>query len=109
MKCLIFTATLSFAALLLFAGCNHKGHADGATGAPPPAQVERENGSGIYKVERTEQFPLVTAGESTSVPELTVTGAVRTPLRGIDATGIELLNAVVTGISHINITQTVRR
>ena len=76
MKCLIFTATLGFAALLLFAGCNGKGDADGATGAPPPAQVERENGSNIYKVEHAERFPLVTAGKYTSVPELTVTGVV---------------------------------
>ena len=76
MKRLIVVATLCFASVLLLAGCNRKGDADGAAGAPPPAQVERENGSGIYKVERAERFPLVTAGKYTSVPELTVTGVV---------------------------------
>jgi cobalt-zinc-cadmium efflux system membrane fusion protein len=76
MKRLIFIETLCFAAVLLLAGCNRKVDADGATGAPPPAQVEREGDSGVFKVQRPEQFPLVTAGVHKAPPELTVTGVV---------------------------------
>ena len=69
-------ATLGFALALMLAGCGHKGENDVAAGAPPPAQVEHENGSGTFKVQRPDQFPLVTAGKYTRAPELTVTGVV---------------------------------
>ena len=49
---------------------------DANLGAPPPAQVEREQGSGVFSVASPEQFPLARAGEHTAAPELTVTGVV---------------------------------
>jgi cobalt-zinc-cadmium efflux system membrane fusion protein len=49
---------------------------DSTSGAPPPAQVEHEQDSGVFKVDHPEQFPLATAGEHKAPPELTVTGVV---------------------------------
>jgi hypothetical protein len=44
--------------------------------APPAAQVENETDSGIFKVEHVQQFPVVTAGEHDTAPELKTTGSV---------------------------------
>jgi len=49
---------------------------DASAEAPPPAQVEREQDGGAFKVDHPEQFALATAGEHTAPPELNVTGAV---------------------------------
>ena len=59
---------------LLLASCGQKVDAD--LGAPPPAQVEREQDSTVFRVAHPEQFPLATAGEHKAAPELTVTGVV---------------------------------
>ena len=74
MKRLIFAAVLSLAMIPFLAACTRKVDAD--LGAPPPARVEQEQGSGIFKVAHPEQFPLATAGEHKAAPELTVTGVV---------------------------------
>ena len=74
-RLIVVDATLCFVLVLLLAGCDHKVEADGTAGAPP-AQVEREGDSGVFKVQRPEQFPLVTAGVHKVPPELTVTGVV---------------------------------
>jgi cobalt-zinc-cadmium efflux system membrane fusion protein len=55
--------------------CN-RGTADAAAEAPPPAQVEREQDGGAFKVEHPEQFTLATAGKHEAAPELRATGAV---------------------------------
>ena len=73
MKRLIF-AILCLALIPLLAGCGQKVDAD--LGAPPQAQVEREEDSGVFKVAHPEQFPLAIAGEHKATPELTVTGVV---------------------------------
>jgi len=75
-KQLILGVTLCFALGLLLVGCSRKMEADDASGAPPPAQVEREGDSTVFKVAHPEQFPLATAGEYKAAPELTVTGIV---------------------------------
>jgi len=62
--------------LCLLLGCGAKGAADPAAGAPPPAQVEKENDASLVKVDRPEQFPLATAGRRDAAPELNVTGVV---------------------------------
>jgi len=74
MKRPIFFAILCLALIPLLAACTRKVDAD--LGAPPQTQVEQEQGSGIFKVARPEQFPLAIAGEHKAAPELTVTGAV---------------------------------
>ncbi len=61
---------------LLLAGCNAEGKIDPKAEAPPPAQVERVHGADCFKVDHPEQFPLATAGERESAPELNVTGVV---------------------------------
>ncbi|MGO8736690.1 MAG: efflux RND transporter periplasmic adaptor subunit [Terriglobia bacterium] len=66
--------------LLCFASCVLSGckgrQVDAAAEAPPPAQVEREQDDGAFKVDHPEQFALVTAGEHEAAPELNVTGTV---------------------------------
>ena len=52
------------------------GKADASAEAPPPAQVEREQDAGGFKVDHPEQFALATAGEYAAAPELSVTGTV---------------------------------
>ncbi len=74
MKRLIFAAVLSLAMIPFLAACTRKVDAD--LGAPPQAQVEREEDSGVFKVAHPEQFPLAIAGEHKATPELTVTGVV---------------------------------
>jgi len=74
MKRIIFAAFLCWAVVLVLAGCGWKADAD--LGEPPPAQVEREGDSSIFRVAHPEQFPLVAAGEHKATPELTVTGVV---------------------------------
>ena len=76
MKRLMFAASLFFAAGLLLAACGREMKTDGASEAPPLAQVEREGESGAFKVQNPEQFPLVTASVHKAAPELTVTGVV---------------------------------
>ena len=65
---------LCCALIPVLAACGQKVDAD--LGAPPQAQVEQEQGSGVFKVARPEQFPLAIAGEHKAAPELTVTGVV---------------------------------
>jgi cobalt-zinc-cadmium efflux system membrane fusion protein len=60
---------------LCLIGCN-QGKADQRAGAPPPAQVEREDNSGLIEVDHPEHFQLATAVAHESTPEMTVTGVV---------------------------------
>jgi len=59
----------------LLSSCN-RGRVDAAAEAPPPAQVEREQDGGAFKVDHPEQFALATAGKLEAAPELNVTGTV---------------------------------
>jgi cobalt-zinc-cadmium efflux system membrane fusion protein len=59
----------------LLSSCSGK-KVDAAAEAPPPAQVEREQDGGAFKVDHPEQFALATAGEHKAAPELNVTGTV---------------------------------
>jgi membrane fusion protein, heavy metal efflux system len=65
-------ASLSF----LLTGCGAKVQADAKAEAPPAAQVENETDGSLFKVEHSEQFPVVTAGEHDTAPELKTTGSV---------------------------------
>lgn len=71
---LILILVLAF--VFLLAGCNAEGKIDPAAGAPPPAQVEKENSADVFKADHPEQFPLVAATAQTVAPELNVTGTV---------------------------------
>jgi cobalt-zinc-cadmium efflux system membrane fusion protein len=58
-------------------GCGAKGGTpEPGAGAPPPAQVEKEQDASFVKVDKPEQFPLATAASRTVAPELNVTGSV---------------------------------
>jgi cobalt-zinc-cadmium efflux system membrane fusion protein len=73
----IFTTASSCLLLCLFlVGCGANVDADAKSAAPPPATVEHEGNNGVVKVNRPEQFPLVTAGERVHAPDLNVTGTV---------------------------------
>jgi len=76
MKQLMLAATFCFTVGFLLTGCGREMEAGSASGAPPPAQVEHEQDSGMFKVDHPERFPLATAGEHKAAPELTVTGVV---------------------------------
>lgn len=67
--------TLAAVGPLALAGCN-EGKADRRAEAPPPAQVERESGSDLIRVDHPEQFPLATAIPYNATSELAVTGVV---------------------------------
>ncbi|HEV8042927.1 MAG TPA: efflux RND transporter periplasmic adaptor subunit [Bryobacteraceae bacterium] len=69
-------ASLCMVAVLALAGCGSKVEADGKAEAPPNAKVEREADANLVKVDHPEQYPLATAGEHDSAPELNVTGSV---------------------------------
>ena len=62
--------------MLLLAGCGKSSEDVSANTAPPPAQVEPELDANNFKVDRPEQFPLVTAGGRMATPELPATGVV---------------------------------
>ncbi|HEY6307613.1 MAG TPA: efflux RND transporter periplasmic adaptor subunit [Candidatus Angelobacter sp.] len=72
---LLTFSTLALALGLFLAGCN-EGRANPRAEAPPPAQVEREDNSGIVQVDHPEQFSLATAVAHEATSELTVTGVV---------------------------------
>jgi membrane fusion protein, heavy metal efflux system len=61
---------------LVLTGCGAKVQADAKVEAPPAAQVENETDGSVFKVENVKQFPVVTAGEHDTAPELKTTGSV---------------------------------
>jgi cobalt-zinc-cadmium efflux system membrane fusion protein len=71
---------ISLLVVVCFAACSlpscSRGTVDTAAEAPPPAQVEREQDGGVFKVDRPEQFALAMAGEHEAAPELNATGSV---------------------------------
>jgi cobalt-zinc-cadmium efflux system membrane fusion protein len=75
-----FSATIGWALFAVLASCllpSCTGRTgDAGAEAPPPAQVEREQDGGAFKVEHPERFALATAGEHAAAPELNVTGTV---------------------------------
>ena len=66
---------LAIAAAFAIAGCNG-GKANPAEEAPPPLQLERVGEGQVFKTEKPDQFPVVTAVEHDAAPELNVTGTV---------------------------------
>jgi cobalt-zinc-cadmium efflux system membrane fusion protein len=72
----VYTALFAIAGGIVLAGCNAEGKVDPTAGAPPPAQVENEGESNLFKVDHPEQFPIVTATQRLVAPELNVTGVV---------------------------------
>jgi membrane fusion protein, heavy metal efflux system len=60
----------------LIISCTAHGNSDNASGAPPPAIVDREGDTSIVHVDHPEQFPLATALARDAAPELSVTGVV---------------------------------
>ena len=67
-----FCVGLSF----VLVGCGAKVQADAKLEAPPAAQVDNETDSSLFKVDNVQQFPVVTAGEHDTAPELKTTGSV---------------------------------
>jgi cobalt-zinc-cadmium efflux system membrane fusion protein len=69
---MVIAAALSLAILT---GCGGEKH-DQAAQAPPPAQVETEQGVNLVTVDHPERFPVVTATEYEATSTLNVTGVV---------------------------------
>jgi len=69
-------AALGVALTVFLGGCNDS-KADPKAEAPPPATVVPDLDSNNFKVDRPEQFPLVTAVEHKAAPALNVTGVVQ--------------------------------
>jgi len=61
---------------LVLCGCGADVKADPKAEMPPPAVVEHESDANVFKVDRPEQFPLVTAAKYDAAPQLNVTGAI---------------------------------
>lgn len=77
MKCILFAVAGIFLALaVLLTGCGASGKTDPKAEAPPPAIVEPDGDVNIIKVDHPEQFPLVSAIQRDTAPELHVTGVV---------------------------------
>ncbi len=75
----LLTTGLAVGLSLLLAGCEKKVNAQSdltAAMAPPKPVVEPEIDINNFKVAHPEQFPITTAGEHDSAPELNVTGVV---------------------------------
>lgn len=71
---------LALGLTLILTGCvkdatAHDKASDASTG-PVPSKVEPDFDPNNFKVDKPDQFPLVTAGERTAAPELNVTGVV---------------------------------
>ena len=77
-KCLglILGTILCLPSSLLVTGCNEK-KGDPKAEAPPSATVESDLDANNFKVDRPEQFPLVTAIQYKAPPTLNVTGVVQ--------------------------------
>lgn len=63
-------------AILLLAGCSGERKTDAAAEAPPSSTVETATDASVVTVDNPAQFPLTTAVEHRSRPELVVTGVV---------------------------------
>ena len=70
---MVIAAALSLAML---AGCGGQKH-DEAAQAPPPVQVETEQGVNLVTVDHPDRFPLFTTTEYEATSTLNVTGVVR--------------------------------
>jgi cobalt-zinc-cadmium efflux system membrane fusion protein len=75
-KLTIPAVCLALALALTLAGCSAQGKGDPKAEAPPPAEVERVQAAGLFKVDDPSKFPLVAAGQIDAAPELNVTGVV---------------------------------
>ena len=73
---ILLLATAAVAACILTTGCESRVKADPSAEAPPAANVEKDIDPNNFKVDHPDQFPLVTAEEHRSAPELNVTGVV---------------------------------
>jgi cobalt-zinc-cadmium efflux system membrane fusion protein len=74
---ILLTGFVCLGSALFLVGCGSKVDASAAKEtAPPPATVEREENSGLVKIDHPDRFPLVAAGARTEAPELNVTGSV---------------------------------
>jgi membrane fusion protein, heavy metal efflux system len=64
-----------FCSSLLILGCNNT-QANPGQEAPPPTEVEHEENGVAFQIDHPEQYPLATAGEHQTTPELNATGTV---------------------------------
>lgn len=69
-------AGVTVIALAIFAGCGPREKVDAASAAPPPAKIVEEPDLNIVKIDRTERFTLVSAGQREELPQLHATGVV---------------------------------
>jgi membrane fusion protein, heavy metal efflux system len=67
---------LAALALAMLAGCSDNRKHDEAAEAPPPADVEQDQGVSLIQVDHPDRFPLATAGSYDATSSLNVTGTV---------------------------------
>jgi cobalt-zinc-cadmium efflux system membrane fusion protein len=91
---------------LVASGCS-KSSADPVTGAPPAAEVVPDVDVGLFAVDHPEQFPLVTAAERKTAPELLATGVVMADVQR-NAPVVSLASGRVVAI-HARVGDTVKR
>jgi cobalt-zinc-cadmium efflux system membrane fusion protein len=76
MKRGIVLLALCIALVLFLSGCGDSVKADPKAEMPPAAIVEHESDANVFKVDRPEQFPVVTAAQYDAAPQLNVTGSI---------------------------------
>jgi cobalt-zinc-cadmium efflux system membrane fusion protein len=76
MKHATLMIVLCLPAVLFLVGCGADVKADPKAEMPPPAVVEHESDANVFRVDKPEQYPIVTAEAYDAAPQLNVTGSI---------------------------------
>src|ERR1700757_466803 len=76
MKHATLMIVLCLPVVLFLGGCGADVKADPKAEMPPPAVVEHESDANVFRVDKPEQYPIVTAEAYDAAPQLNVTGSI---------------------------------